>query len=188
MVYEVQYNYYGMRKKYGKYFETRQEALDFIEEKKRRSKEFEDNNKRGTAVFRYLAGSVVLKSITLITRKTLVIYNPHPEKKTMGDCSRRALTIFLDKPYEVVKSVLSANARRMGSNYNNNDALWYFMRSQGYKYTRIYNKDIYEIIKTYNKGTYILDQEDHWAALKDGKVYDTGSQAYNAKVIGIWRK
>lgn len=188
MVYEVRYSYYNMRKKYSKFFKTREEAIGFIEEKKTKSKAFESTHKKGGANFRYFAGNIVLQSIGLITRKTLVLYNPHPQGKTIGDCARRALTIFLDKDYNEVKTIMTSNAKRYGENYNAEYVLNEFMKRSGYVYTHLKGMDTYEVIKKYRQGTYIIDQVGHWVALKDGEIYDTGSQAYETKIIGIWRK
>lgn len=189
MVYEVRYKYYNMKSQYASIFETREEAMEFIEYKKKRSKGFEEHKTRNTRDYKYWASSFLITEIALITRKTLILYNPHPNGSKMGDCARRALTLFLDKDYNEVKRIMTANARKRGGRYNSQMNLFAYMRQEGHKFIKMdKGTSVYDVIRKYPKGTFILDQEDHWVTLKDGKIYDTGAHAYDNNVNGIFIK
>lgn len=197
MVFEVRYNFTGMRSHYANYYETREEALEKVEALKERHKDFKEEAKTlSKAAYRYSRGYYELKEITLVTRKTLVLYNPQPEGKTaIGDCTRRALTKILDIPYSEVKAMQTSAARGKGLGYNTVPVLEKLMKQLGFTY-HTYDKpiDIYEAIATIPYKRVIINQdhetknEGHWVAMIDKKLYDTGSQAYRMPVVGYYYK
>ncbi len=105
-------------------------------------------------------------------------YNPNPQRKRVGDCVIRAISLALGESWEDVYSDLSVKAYLL-SNMPSSDSVWgAYLRNKGYKIHTLPDKcpDCYtleDFCKDHSKGTYIVKTDNHVVTCIDGNVYDT---------------
>lgn len=117
--------------------------------------------------------------------------NPHPQKKLVGDCVVRAITIALDGDYlEVRKHLNRVKKELKETSYKNNKFIHKYAQLMGWDkisfpaikgVPRLRGRDF---VKKYPKGKYILNLAGHIVTVVDGVYFDiwdcTDKMIYNA--------
>lgn len=121
-----------------------------------------------------------------------VHYNPNPDGKVVGDCVVRALTILFNDTWNNVYAditMVGAFIHDMPSA----DAVWgEYLSLNGYTKHVLPNTcpncyTIYDFIRDFPEGTYLVATGTHVVAVVDGNFYDT-SNSGNEMIIYYWRK
>lgn len=101
-------------------------------------------------------------------------YNPHPQKKIIGDCQTRAFTKLTNQSYLQVRKNLNIIKRGIGAkNYFDTNVVelaaieFGAFRSKDFK-----NKKSFSDFARRNKGKFLLVSEEHVAACINGVIYD----------------
>lgn len=102
-------------------------------------------------------------------------YNPHPQKKNIGDCQTRAFTKITKQPYLIIRKNLNIIKRGIGAkNYFDTAVVELAAIEFGaYKSKDIKNKMTFKKFASKNKNlTVLLVSEEHVAACVNGIIYD----------------
>lgn len=119
-------------------------------------------------------------------------YNPNPDKKIVGDCVVRALTILFNDTWEHVYADVTMQGAFI-HDMPSSDAVWgEYLRVNGFTKHVLPNTcphcyTIYDFIRDYPRGTYLVATGSHVVAVVDGNFYDT-SNSGNEMIIYYWRK
>lgn len=114
-------------------------------------------------------------------------YNPHPEKKNIGDCQTRAFTKLTGQPYLEIRKNLNIIKRGIGAkNYFDTAVVELAAIEFGsYKSKDIKSKMTFEKFALKNKGKWLLVSEEHVAACVNGYVYDNWN-SLDEKLIKVY--
>lgn len=108
-----------------------------------------------------------------------IYFNPNPRhKKSVGDCTVRALSKALDIPWETAYIDLVSEAYDMGDMPSSNAVMNAYLRGKGFKKHTIDDlcPDCYNIrdfADEHFRGTYIVGTGTHVVAVIDGKYFDS---------------
>ena len=122
----------------------------------------------------------------------LVIFNPNPTGRSVGDCAVRAVAKALDIPWEDAYLRMSKNGYLMGD-MPSSDSVWgAVLRENGFKRKTIPDEcpDCYtaeEFAKDNPHGTFVLGFGGHCAAVVDGDIYDSWDSS-NEVPVYFWYK
>jgi len=115
--------------------------------------------------------------------------NPHPDKKLVGDCVKRAITICSHMDYRDVQIELNrykkiTNAKKFNDNKN---WLPYIEKVLGWEKLKGYhNVKVGEFAKAHPNGTYLISIRRHLTSVVDGVVQDTWNCSYKA-ITKVWK-
>lgn len=105
-------------------------------------------------------------------------YNCNSAGKYVGDCTVRALSMALDKPWETVYTSLCAKGYDMCDMPDSNAVWGAFLQDCGYNrhiipdyYSPCYT--ISDFAAEHQNGTYIVGTGTHVVCVRDGDIYDT---------------
>lgn len=106
-----------------------------------------------------------------------ILYNPNPNKKTVGDCVVRALTRLLDSEWYKVYSELAIQGYLMGDMPSSNAVWSQYLKSKGYSQYVIPNTcpdciTVREFCDENPNGKYLLATGSHVICVIDGDYYD----------------
>ena len=122
----------------------------------------------------------------------LVIFNPNPTGRSVGDCAVRAVARALDISWEEAYLKLSKNGYLMGD-MPSSDSVWgAVLREHGFKRKAIPDEcpDCYtaeEFAKDHPHGTFVLGFGGHCAAVVDGDIFDSWDSKDEIPVY-VWYK
>ena len=121
-----------------------------------------------------------------------VYYNPNPDGKHVGDCVIRALSIVLDDTWDNVYADLTMQGHFM-HDMPSADAVWgEYLSVNGFTKHVLPNTCpncycLYDFIRDFPIGTYVVATGSHVVAVVDGNFYDTANSG-NEMIIYYWRK
>jgi len=123
---------------------------------------------------------------------SFVYYNPNPEKKTVGDCVIRGLTILLGDTWENVYTDLCMQGAYLHDMPNSNAVWGEYLRANGFEVHTIPNTCPYcytvkQFCREHPSGVFLLATGEHVIAVVDGDYYDTADTG-NEVPIYYWRK
>ena len=131
----------------------------------------------------------------------LMIRNPHPDKKSTGDCGTRSLCLALDLPYRStwnkITQLIRSNYfyRYPGSDWQASKRtanggvckriMSKFLYDHGWRY---YSAPAGSLFKAENLPELcIAEQSGHWVCIRDGAVWDTyDSRGKRARKLKGW--
>lgn len=117
------------------------------------------------------------------TSMAYVYYNPNPYKRTVGDCSVRAVAKALNVSWEDAYARTSSVGYLLGD-MPSSDSIWgSVLRRNGFYREIIPNTcpDCYsaeDFCKDHPKGTFVLGFGGHVATVVDGDLYDSWDSSY----------
>lgn len=119
-------------------------------------------------------------------------YNPNPDKKYVGDCVIRALTILLNDDWENVYIDLSMQGFAMHDMPNSNSVWGEYLKLNGFRQYALPDTcpacyTITDFVRDYPKGKYMVATGTHVVAVVDGDYYDTGDSGSEVPIY-YWRK
>lgn len=105
-------------------------------------------------------------------------YNPNPLKKSVGDCTVRAISKALGQNWEETFVALCLQGLMLCDMPSANAVWGAYLKSKGFKRQMIHDDcpDCYTVgdfAKERPKGTYILALSGHVVCIKDGDVFDS---------------
>lgn len=105
-------------------------------------------------------------------------YNPNPDNRKVDDCSVRALTKALNKPWNEVYSEICAEGFSQCDMPHSNYVWGAILKRNGFKRFVVPDTcpDCYtirEFLKDHPKGTFVIAVQDHVVTAKDGDLFDT---------------
>ena len=106
-----------------------------------------------------------------------VYMNPNPDNKNVGDCTVRALSIALNKSWEMIFLDLCLQAYMMRDMPSSNDVWGTYLQYKGWMLRRLPDTcplcyTVRDFCNEHNKGIYILGTGSHVICVKNGKYYD----------------
>lgn len=107
--------------------------------------------------------------------KRLVIYNPNPCGKQIGDCAVRAMAKALDLPWDKAYLLLCVYGFMMCDLPSANAVWGSLLRSRGFL-KRIIDKAQYtlqDFAEEHQQGTFVVALSGHVVTCADGFVFDT---------------
>lgn len=120
-------------------------------------------------------------------------YNPNPlGRKTVGDCSVRAVAKALDISWDEAHDLLSDMSKKMGTVMNDNDVISAVLRMHGF-YRENFPwacRDCYtvkEFARDNPVGTYVVGTGSHVVTVIDGDYYDTWRSG-DESIIYFWTR
>ena len=119
-------------------------------------------------------------------------YNPNPANKSVGDCVVRALTILFNDTWENVYADITMQGAFM-YDMPSSDAVWgEYLSANGFTKHILPNTcprcyTIYDFIRDFPRGEYLVATGTHVVAVANGNFYDT-SNSGNEMIIYYWRK
>lgn len=122
-----------------------------------------------------------------------VFFNNNPlGRKTVGDCSVRAVSKALDISWDEAHDLLADMSKKMGTIMNDNDVISAVLRMHGfYKENLPWTcKDCYtirEFARDNPIGTYVVGTGSHVVCIKDGNYFDSW-QSGDESVLYFWVK
>lgn len=120
-----------------------------------------------------------------------VRYNPNPYKRSVGDCSVRAVAKALDVDWNTAYMLTTKFGYSMGD-MPSSDAVWgAVLREHGFRREVIPNRcpDCYtatDFCREHPQGVYVLGFGGHVATVVDGDLYDSWDSS-NEIPIYVWR-
>lgn len=107
-----------------------------------------------------------------------VYYNPNPYGKQVGDCTVRALTMFLGMNWFDVYDDLYAEGREIGDMPSGNAVWASYLRHLGFENVSIVNMcpdcfTVEEFCARNPRGRFLLATGNHVVAAIDGNYYDS---------------
>lgn len=121
-----------------------------------------------------------------------VYYNPNPEKKIVGDCVVRALTVMFDDTWENIYADLTMLGRFMYDMPNSNSVWGEYLKLNGFKQYVLPDTcpscyTVRDFVQDYPVGKYMLATGTHVIAVVDGDYYDTGDSGSEVPIY-YWKK
>lgn len=107
-----------------------------------------------------------------------IYYNPNPERKTVGDCTVRAISKILNVPWEDAYLGICV-AGLFSHDVPSSNAVWgSYLKSLGFKMTLLPNicpvcYTVKDFARDNPNGTYLVNTDRHVIAVVDGDYYDT---------------
>lgn len=106
-----------------------------------------------------------------------VLANPNPDKKEVGDCTVRALSIALNKSWEMMYLDLCLQGYMMHDMPSSNDVWGTYLQDKGWMLHRLQDScplcyTVRDFCNDYKKGTFILGTGSHVICVQNGKYYD----------------
>lgn len=103
--------------------------------------------------------------------------NPNPDNKSVGDCTVRALSIALNKPWAMIYLDLCIQGYMMSDMPSSNDVWGTYLQDKGWMLRRLQDTcplcyTVIDFCNDHNRGTYILGTGTHVVCVKNGKYYD----------------
>lgn len=104
-------------------------------------------------------------------------FNANPQGKSVGDCTVRAISKALNRPWNSVYTSLCAKGYEM-SDMPDSNAVWgEFLKDCGFNRYFIPNScpscfSVSDFADKYNQGTYIVGTGTHVICIIDGCIYD----------------
>lgn len=104
--------------------------------------------------------------------------NPNPEKRLVGDCVIRAISILLDKCWEDVYDDIAVLGRRMYDMPSSNEVWSEYLYRNGYTRTIIPDTcpacyTVRRFCEDHKFGEYLLSTGTHVVTVINGNYYDT---------------
>lgn len=98
-------------------------------------------------------------------------YNANPNNERIGDCTTRALTLFLGIDYYTTKQLQYSIAKQLNVNYNTNNTVDIVTKRK----THVLDKrlSINKFCKLHPQGEYLIHTVNHCVYIKNGDYYDT---------------
>lgn len=132
--------------------------------------------------------------MTTVAKKTKNKYfNPHPNKKEIGDCVIRALCKATDKDWDTMYKELFELGYEI-KDLPNGDGTWkeYLKRNGFIKHSIKVTKGskrptVDSFSRSNRKGTYVLNVANHLVTVVDGYYYDTWDCGYKS-LYGYYEK
>jgi len=121
-----------------------------------------------------------------------ILSNPNPDKLNVGDCSIRALSETLEKPWRDVYMGVALQGLILSDMPSSNRVWGEYLDSQGYKLHIVPDScpDCYTIkdfAREYSEGRYVVGTGSHVVAVVNGDYYDTWDSG-EEKPMYFWRK
>ena len=116
------------------------------------------------------------------------IYNPNPARKTVGDCTVRALSKALGKDWMTVYLGLCIEGG-MEFDMPSANATWgAYLRKNGFQ-RELAPDDltVEEFVDNHPRGVFILALSGHVVCVKDGTLYDTWDSSQET-VLYFWHR
>ena len=103
--------------------------------------------------------------------------NPNPKEKKVGDCTVRAISLAMNKPWEEIYLDLSLEGLFLSDMPSSNDVWGSYLIRKGWKYNRLQDScpfcyTINNFCEDHPEGTYIVATGSHVVYIKDGMYYD----------------
>ena len=103
--------------------------------------------------------------------------NPNPKEKKIGDCTVRAMSLAMNKPWEEVYLDLCLEGLLLSDMPSSNDVWGSYLIDKGWKYNKLQDScpfcyTINDFCNEHPKGTYIVATGSHVVYIKDGMYYD----------------
>lgn len=103
--------------------------------------------------------------------------NPNPKEKKVGDCTVRAISLALNKPWGDIYLDLSLKGYLMADMPSSNDVWGSYLIDNGWKYQRLQDNcpfcyTINDFCEEHKTGNYIVATGSHIVYIKDGIYYD----------------
>ena len=107
--------------------------------------------------------------------------NPHPLKKSVGDCVKRAIVHATGMGYKEVSLELNRHKKESGARVYNQDLNWESYVEKNYRAIKMSfpaSKGVprmngHRFTEAYPKGNYVLRMANHLVACVDGVILDT---------------
>lgn len=122
-------------------------------------------------------------------------YNANPKKRKTSDCVIRALTVALNKKYEIVARDLFNISHELVTTQTATETYTHYL-DKYYTLDKIYvmhlvngkrkRLTVRDICQKFKKGTFVVTVANHLVAVKDGQFYDT-FDCSNKSAYKIWR-
>lgn len=105
-------------------------------------------------------------------------YNPNPNERFVGDCSVRAITKLLDKPWDEVYVAICVKGYEYKDMPSANSVWGAYLKRKGYVKRHLPDLcpecyTVKEFCKDYPVGKYLLVLDRHVVTVVDGDYYDT---------------
>ena len=103
--------------------------------------------------------------------------NPNPKEKKVGDCTVRAISLAMNKPWEDIYLDLCLEGFLLSDMPSSNDVWGSYLINKGWKYHRLQDTcpfcyTINNFCEDNKKGSFIVATGTHVAYVKDGMYYD----------------
>lgn len=111
-----------------------------------------------------------------------VFFNPNPVSKRVGDCTVRALSKAMGKPWEDTYLALCVEGLRMHDMPTANSVWGGYLKRNGYRQFALPDTcpecyTVASFASEHERGTYILALSNHVVAVVDGDWHDTWNSA-----------
>lgn len=103
--------------------------------------------------------------------------NPNPKEKKVGDCTVRAISLAMNKPWEDIYLDLCLEGFMLSDMPSSNDVWGSYLINKGWKYHRLQDTcpfcyTINNFCEDNKKGSFIVATGTHVVYIKDGMYYD----------------
>ena len=103
-------------------------------------------------------------------------YNANPTGKSVGDCVIRSISVTTGTDYAEIKRALNKHKKLIGaksfnSNRNPNKYVEDILGAEKIVFKKKMTAG--EFCDKFQKGSYILDMDEHWSSVVNGTIYDT---------------
>lgn len=113
----------------------------------------------------------------------MIYFNPNPSKKSIGDCTIRAICAVTGLDWERVFMMLSARALSMRDMPSAN-AVWMSVLSDlGFSRYSTCCQTVKEFCKDHPTGKFVLGTGTHAVAVIDGDYYDSWDSGYEVPIV-----
>ena len=121
-----------------------------------------------------------------------VYYNPNPDRKTVGDCTVRAITIAMDMSWDDIHTDLCMVSHYIHDMPSSNAVWGEYLYLNGFRRHAIPNTcpacySIRQFARDYPVGTFVLATGSHVVTVVDGDYYDTWDSGSEIPIY-YWRK
>lgn len=99
-------------------------------------------------------------------------YNANPLNKDTQDCTIRALSVAINKPWDYVYEMLSYEAQKEGTIQDDRDFIIKFL-DERFKRVPTDNLTVGGVVEKYNANILLCTMDGHITTAKYGKIYDT---------------
>ena len=122
-----------------------------------------------------------------------IYYNPNPLGKQVGDCTIRALTIFLNKSWDEVYDDLCAEGKLLADMPSGNTVWASYLRKRGYVSVPLVNTcpdcfTVYDFCRRNKTGRFLLSIGNHVVTVVNGDHYDSWDSGNEVPVYYWVRK